>query len=139
MASRIKFENSNDIGCYVKLTNAYCIVASGGSESFYQQVNNDIGKHIPVIQCTIAGTKIVGRLTAGNRHGLIVPDSTTEEELKVLREQLPNSVQIEKVPERLSALGNTIMCNDKVALIHPDLEQETADVIERVLKVEVYR
>merc|ERR1712014_458299 len=59
--------------------------------------------------------------------------------MKVLREQLPDSIEIASVPEKLSALGNCIVSNDKVALIHPDIEQETAETIERVLKVEVYR
>ena len=81
MALRTKFENSNDIGCFVKLTNAYCLVASGGSEAFYSSFQQEIGKHIPVIHCTIAGAKMIGRMTAGNKNGLIVPDSTTDEEL----------------------------------------------------------
>lgn len=35
MAIRANFENSNDIGCFAKLTNSYCLVSSGGSENFY--------------------------------------------------------------------------------------------------------
>ena len=44
MATRLKFENSNDIGCFVKLTNSYCLVATGGSDNFYYGFNN-----IPII------------------------------------------------------------------------------------------
>jgi len=44
-----------------------------------------------------------------------------------------------KVDEKLSALGNCIVCNDHVALIHPDLDKDTEDIIADVLKVEVYR
>ena len=33
--SRCQFENQNDIGVFCKLTNAYCLVAIGGSENFY--------------------------------------------------------------------------------------------------------
>ena len=32
----IQFENSCDVGVFSKLTNAYCLVAIGGSESFYR-------------------------------------------------------------------------------------------------------
>jgi translation initiation factor 6 len=35
MASRINFENSSEVGVFCKLTNKYCLVASGGSENFY--------------------------------------------------------------------------------------------------------
>ena len=59
----------------------------------------------------------------GNRHGLLVPHTTTDQELQHLRNSLPDSVKIQRVEERLSALGNTIAVNDYVALVHPDLDK----------------
>merc|ERR1712217_775097 len=49
------------------------------------------------------------------------------------------SVQVQKVEERLSALGNCIACNDYVALVHTDLDRETEEVIADILKVDVFR
>lgn len=66
MANRCQFENSNDIGVFSKLTNEYCLVAVGGSENFYSVFESELGLSIPVIHSTIGGTRIVGRLTAGN-------------------------------------------------------------------------
>lgn len=62
-------------------------------------------------------------ILAGNRHGLLVPNSTTDPELQHLRNSLPDAVKIQRVEERLSALGNVIACNDYVALVHPDLDK----------------
>ena len=56
-------------------------------------------------------------MTVGNRHGLLVPNSTTDQELQQIRNSLPDSVRIQRVEERLSALGNVIACNDYVALV----------------------
>lgn len=39
MATRCSFENSNDIGVFCKLTNAYCLVALGASENLYRSVS----------------------------------------------------------------------------------------------------
>ena len=39
----------------------------------------------------------------------------------------------------MSALGNVIACNDHVALVHPDVDRETEEIIADVLKVEVFR
>lgn len=62
-------------------------------------------------------------LFLGNRHGLLVPTSTTDQELQHLRNSLPDDVKIQRIEERLSALGNVIVCNDYVALVHPDLDK----------------
>ena len=139
MASRVVFENSNEIGCFAKLTNSYCLVGSGGSENFYSVFESELAAQIPVVACSLAGTKIVGRLCAGNKNGMIVPTSTTDGELQALRNALPDSVRIARVEERLSALGNVISCNDYVALVHPELDKTTEDVIADTLGVEVYR
>ncbi|CAG8506501.1 11478_t:CDS:2, partial [Acaulospora morrowiae] len=102
MAVRAQFENSNDIGVFARLTNSYCLVAIGGSENFYSVFEGELGDIIPVVHASIAGTRIIGRLTAG----LLVPNTTTDQELDHLRNSLPDSVKIQRVEERLSALGN---------------------------------
>ena len=75
----------------------------------------------------------------GNRHGLLVPSTTNDQELQHLRNSLPDAVAVQRVEERLSALGNVIACNDHVALVHPDVDRETEEIIADVLKVEVFR
>lgn len=36
MATRTMFENSNEVGVFANLTSAYCMVALGGSASFFR-------------------------------------------------------------------------------------------------------
>lgn len=139
MAVRVQFEGNNEIGVFSNLTNAYCLVAIGGSENFYSLFESELADTIPVVHASIAGCRIVGNLSVGNRHGLLVPSSTTDQELQHLRNSLPEAVQIRRVEERLSALGNVIVCNDYVALVHPDLDRETEDLLADTLKVEVFR
>jgi translation initiation factor 6 len=45
------------------------------------------------------------------------------EELQHLRNSLPDRVRVQRIEERLSALGNCIVCNDHVALTHTDLDK----------------
>lgn len=139
MAVRVQFENSNEVGVFSKLTNSYCLVAIGGSENFYSVFEAELAETIPVIHASIAGCRILGRLTVGNKNGLLVPNTTTDIELQHIRNSLPDSVKIQRVEERLSALGNVISCNDYVALVHPDLDRETEEILADTLKVEVFR
>jgi len=139
MAVRAQFESSSEVGVFARLTNSYCLVAQGGSENFYSVFEAELARHIPVIHCSIGGTRIVGRVTVGNRNGLLVPSITTDMELQHLRNHLPENVKVQKVEERLSALGNCIACNDYVALVHTDLDRETEEVITETLGVDVFR
>lgn len=83
----------------------------------------ELGETIPVVHTSINGCRIIGRLTVGNKNGLLVPNGTSDVELQHLRNSLPDNVKIQRVEERLSALGNVIACNDYVALVHPDLDK----------------
>lgn len=139
MAVRVQFENNNEVGVFSKLTNSYCLVAIGGSENFYSVFEAELAETIPVIHASIAGCRIVGRMAVANKNGLLVPAGTTDTELQHIRNSLPDNVKIQRVEERLNALGNVIACNDYVALVHPDLDRDTEEILADVLNVEVFR
>ncbi|ETO26823.1 hypothetical protein RFI_10314 [Reticulomyxa filosa] len=135
----VQFGNSCEVGVFAKLTNAYCLVAMGGSQSFYSVFESELSDRIPVVQTTIADVRIIGRLVVGNTKGLLVPDTTTDQELQHLRNSLPDKIKIQRIEEKLSALGNCIITNDHVALVHPDIDKDTEELVADVLGVEVFR
>ncbi len=98
----------------------YYLESSSFSFSVFE---GELSDTIPVVHASIGGCRIIGRMCAGNRHGLLVPNTTTDQELQHIRNSLPDSVKIQRVEEKLSALGNVISCNDYVALVHPDLDK----------------
>ena len=89
----------------------------------------ELSDAIPVVHVSIGDCRIIGRMSVGNRHGLLVPNTTTDQELQHIRNSLPDSVKIQRVEEKLSALGNVISCNDYVALVHPDLDKVSVHCI----------
>lgn len=66
---------------------------------------------------------------SANKHGILVPNATTDQELQHIRNSLPDSVNVQRVEEKLSALGNVVACNDYVALVHPDLDRVSSVTI----------
>ena len=139
MATRVQFENSNDVGVFALLTNAYCLTALGSAENFHSVFEAELADHIPVVKAAVAGTRLVGRMCVGNKNGLLLPSATTDQELMHIRNSLPDEVVVQRTEERLSALGNCVACNDYVALIHTDLDRETEEIVQDVLGVEAYR
>jgi translation initiation factor 6 len=134
-----QFQNSSDIGVFGVLTNKYCLVAQSPSANFYSVFEAELSEHIPVAYASIAGCRIIGSLCAGNKNGLLLPSTATDQELLHIRNSLPDDVVVQRVEERLSALGNCISCNDHVALVHKDIDKNTEEIIADVLKVEVFR
>lgn len=133
-----QFENSSEVGVFTKLTNGYALMAEGGAEP-YRVIEDELEDDIPVIRTSIAGTRLIGRLVAGNSKGLLLPSTTTDSEMMHIRNSLPDKVKVQRVEERLSALGNVIVCNDYVALVHPELDKDTEEIVADVLGVEVFR
>ncbi|KAL7715337.1 Eukaryotic translation initiation factor 6 [Entamoeba marina] len=138
MALRAEYENSVDIGVFTKLTNKYCVMAPGGSSS-YKVIEQELSNKIPCFEATIGGLRCIGRLSVGNRKGLILPSTCNDQEMLHIRNCLPEEIVVQRVEERLSALGNCIVCNDYVALVHPEIDKETEELISDVLGVEVFR
>jgi len=94
---------------------------------------------MPVVTCSIAVSLNVGVFGAGNSNGLVLPHNCTDNEMMAIRNSLPEDVKIQRVEDKLNTMGNIIACNDHVALVHPEIEKATEEIIGDVLGVEVFR
>ncbi|CAI5487443.1 unnamed protein product [Closterium sp. Naga37s-1] len=129
MAVRAQFENSSEVGVFSKLTNAYCLTAVGASENFFSVFEAEL-PDIPVVKASIAGTRIIGRMCAGNKNGLLLPNSTTDQELLHMRNSLPESVVVQRVDERLAAAHAQLPA--RVELLHMRNSLPESVVVQRV-------
>ena len=76
MATRCRFENSNEIGVFSCLTNKYALTAIGGSENFYSVFESELAETVPVIHTSIAGTRVIGRLVVGAQRNNLLTTHT---------------------------------------------------------------
>ncbi|KAM0686181.1 eukaryotic translation initiation factor 6 [Conglomerata obtusa] len=137
MSYPINFEGSCEIGAYTLLTNKYCIIGKSVSRNFYSSFQDKLD--IPICESLINTIPTIGSLCVGNINGLILPHTTTDMELQHVRDSLGGELKIRRISERLNALGNNILCNDRIALIHPDVDNDTVESIGDVLGVEVVK
>ncbi|KAI0284803.1 hypothetical protein BC826DRAFT_1054212 [Russula brevipes] len=49
----------------------------------------ELGDVVSIVHTSIGGTRIVGRIAAGDHHGHLVPSTTTDQELQHLQNALP--------------------------------------------------
>jgi translation initiation factor 6 len=99
MATRCTYENSNEIGVFSLLTNAYALVAIGGSENFYSVFEAEVGDHIPVIHCSIAG-KFGSAMERERDDGIATP-TTTPTHLALI-----NLTIFERMSDKMKTLEN---------------------------------
>ena len=134
MVSRCKYSGSSEIGVYCLLTNKYALIPYSNN-NFVTHFLED-PREIPIIQTSVSSTDIIGRISVGNKHGLLLPSTTAQYEIQNIHSQMPDGIVIATVDEPFSALGNVISANDKIALVNPDLDEETIQMYETVSEIE---
>jgi len=126
------FGNPN-VGVYAIVSDDYVIVP----RHLLKRTKNAIEKilNAQVIATDIGQSRIIGVLAAANANGLCVPPYTMESEISFLKTEL--DIQVERIPTELTALGNNILCNDRRALVNPEMDRISRNIIADTLGVEV--
>jgi translation initiation factor 6 len=128
------FGNPN-VGVYVRATSTHLFVPPGLTEQNLRDLGDALG--LPPLQLTIGGSELIGSLVAANAHGAVVADFTTDREVAALAAAGLEVVRLES--SRLNAAGNNILCNDRGAIVHPDLGAKAVQAVEQALQVPVER
>lgn len=137
MHFKLDFEGKPEIGAFIRMTSKYILVG----RSRNQRVVNFLREKftVPVVETTINSISTIGALCVGNSNGLVLPDTCTDQELQHIRNSLPESIRVERIYERLNALGNIVVCNDYGCLVHPEIEDENIKKLEEILGVPVVK
>ena len=94
--------------------------------------------NVPVLKTRIYGTNLVGMFCSGNSNGLLVPYFISDEDIDKIKKFLDESgvdINIGRLFDKYTAIGNMIACNDKAAIVSPDILD--TKVIKDILNVEV--
>ena len=133
MIARTNFEGDSNVGAFGAVTDRFVFVSSNLTDKDLNVIESAF--NLPLVQSTVATLDVVGLVSAATSNGILVPYTTTDEELKALKQS--SEVTVDWLETKMTALGNIILANDHGAICHPDFDLKARTKIADVLGVEV--
>jgi translation initiation factor 6 len=134
MIRKANLNGNQNLGVAICSTDKAAIVPSNLSEAMENLIENTLG--VPTIRTPISGSNLAGALSAGNSNGFLVSPFTLDSEIEAIKE---SGVEVERIPDRFTAVGNIVLANDNGAIVNPLLSDESLEIIKDVLDVEIKR
>lgn len=140
---QLSVEGNPTIGLYGFANNYFCIL----SKIFTEQQVVEIGKilQVPCYQLNLVNSTLVGAFLSGNDHCLLVPYLVEADELSALQtivtaanKKHDIAMKIALVHHKITALGNTVLCNNHGCLVSPGFSADIKKIIRQALKVPLH-
>lgn len=134
MIRRANLNGNPNLGVAISATDKIAIVPSNLQEALEHLIADTL--KVSVIKTPISGSNLAGALAAGNSNGIVVSPYALDGEIESIKEF---EVEVERIPDKFTAVGNIVLANDFGAVVNPLLSGESLKVISDVLDVEVER
>jgi translation initiation factor 6 len=134
MIRRMDMNGNPNLGVAISATDEIAIVPPKTSDPMLDLIKKCLG--VAVVKTPVSGSNLAGALAVGNLHGFVVSKYAFDSEIERIKEF---DVEVEKIPDKLTAVGNIIVANDSGAVVNPLLSDESLGIIGDVLDVEVER
>ncbi|ADD07840.1 translation initiation factor IF-6 [Candidatus Aciduliprofundum boonei] len=131
MIKKISINGSPFVGVYASCNNSIAVLPN-------IEINEDIFKktlNVETFKTTLGGSPLIGSLMVMNSKGAVVTNFASDEDVSFLFDR----INVFFVEDKINAIGNDILANDKAALVHVDFDKETIKYIEDALDVEVVK
>jgi len=135
--TKLSFGTNPYIGAYLRATDKYVLAPPEIKPSAIELIAKTL--KVPVIKVHIGNSSLLGVFTAANSNGLILPDFATDDDIKMLKRELPDDINIIQLPTKYNAIGNLIITNDHGAICSPVFDDSILKLIEDALNVEIIR
>jgi len=122
-----------NIGVFTSVNDKFVFVPNG----FAKTKAENLAHHLQTeyLMTPVANTRLLGVLMVLNNHGILLPKTSSPDEIANLRKYTDLNVKI--LDTKYNALGNLICVNDKGGIISPIVEKEYIKEIEDTLDIEV--
>ena len=122
-----------NIGVFTSVNDKFVFIPNG----FAKTKAENLARYLQTeyLMTPVANTRLLGILMVLNNHGILLPKTSSPDEIANLRKCTGLNVKI--LDTKYNALGNLICVNDKGGVISPIIEKEFIKEIEDVLDIEV--
>ncbi len=134
MIRRIDLAGNPNLGVSIAVTDKMALVPPNLGEKMVGVIEECL--QVPVIKTPISGSSLAGALAVGNSRGFLLSKFAFDNEIKEIKK---SGLEVERIPDRLTAVGNIILANDHGALVNPLLSDESIKVVSETLDVDVVR
>ena len=122
-----------NIGIFTSVNDKFVFVPNGFAKTKAENLAHYL--QTEYIMTPVANTRLLGILMVLNNHGILLPRTSSPEEIANLRKCTDLNVEI--IDTKYNALGNLTCVNDKGGVVSPMIEKECMKEIEDVLDIEV--
>ena len=122
-----------NIGIFTSVNDKFVFIPNG----FAKTKAENLARYLQTeyIMTPVANTRLLGILMVLNNHGILLPKTSSPDEIANLRKH--TDLNVKMLDTKYNALGNLICVNDKGGVISPIIEKEFIKEIEDVLDIEV--
>jgi len=128
----ISYNKNPNIGVVARVNDSIALLPSLCSEDFSSAVSREL--KVEVIKTNICGTSLIGSMTVMNNAGVLLPKFVYNEEIEVIKK---SNLNVGILRDRLTALGNLILFNDRGAIVYRNFTRGSIKAMEDVLDLEV--
>jgi len=122
-----------NIGVFTSVNDKFVFVPNGFAKTKAENLAHYL--QTECIMTPVANTRLLGILMVLNNHGILLPNTSSPDEIANLRKQ--TDLNVKMLDTKHNALGNLICVNDKGGVISPTIEKECIKEIEDTLDIEV--
>jgi translation initiation factor 6 len=133
MIQTTRILNSPFLGVYMRTWENYTLIPSNMDRDVKSLVSESLKTEI--IEMTVGGSKLLGSLSVMNSNGIIFSSIVEGSELP----KMPDDLNVAVIKDKLNAVGNNILANNRAALVHQEFRNESIRLIQDTLGIEVMR
>ncbi len=129
-----RYGGNCNIGVFAAAGEDLALIAADAEPGFVRDLEAVLG--VETLLTSVAGSFVVGSLTAMNSNGIAISGMAEQDELEKIRSVAAN---VATVPGRYNAAGNNILVNDRGAIVNPVYTDAAVKEFSDVFGVECVR